>query len=164
MYILFGTHKLKSCSLNRTGIIPPLPYSWVAHFWSSSIVMPRSFADLSWLLQLPRPVFAGQEPHLLNWERGGPFLGVSNQTIEAMNLRTKQIVKIKVRLVHYKNLSQKWPAVNRGWLPTDMDAFFNFSLFVLFIKTKQDFQNKTGLSIPVNLNAFKRKEGRSHCQ
>ena len=37
----------------------------------------------------------------------------------------------------------------RGWLPTDMDAFFNFSLFVLFIKTKQTFQNQAGLSIPV---------------
>ena len=42
-------------------------------------------------------------------------------------------------------------------------AFFNFTLFVLFIKTKQYFQNKTGLSIPVNLNASKRKDGRSHC-
>ena len=46
----------------------------------------------------------------------------------------------------------------RSWLPTDMDAFFNFSFF-LFIKTKQTFQNKTGLSIPVKLNASKRKEG-----
>ena len=42
----------------------------------------------------------------------------------------------------------------------DIDAFFNFSFF---IKTKQNFQNKTGLSIPVNLNASKRKEGKSHC-
>ena len=51
----------------------------------------------------------------------------------------------------------------RGWLPTDFDAFFNFSLFVKFIRTKQNFQNRTGLSIPVNLNASKRKEGKSQC-
>ena len=44
-----------------------------------------------------------------------------------------------------------------------MDVFFNLSLFVLFIKTKHTFQNRTGLSIPVNLNASKRKEERSHC-
>ena len=43
-----------------------------------------------------------------------------------------------------------------------MDAFFNFSLFVLLMKTKQTFLNKTALSIPVNLNTSKRKEGKSH--
>ena len=33
-------------------------------------------------------------------------------------------------------------------------------LLYLRNKTKQDFQNRTGVSIPVNLNASKRKEGR----
>ena len=40
-------------------------------------------------------------------------------------------------------------------------AFFNFGLFVLFIKTKQTFQNKNGLSIPLNLNASKEKRGKA---
>ena len=51
----------------------------------------------------------------------------------------------------------------RRWLPTNMVGFFNFSLFVLFIKTKQTFWNKVGLSIPVNLNTSKSKEGRNQC-
>ena len=46
----------------------------------------------------------------------------------------------------------------RGWLPTDMDAFFKFSCLVLFIKIRQTFQTKkNGLSVPVNLKASKRK-------
>ena len=42
-----------------------------------------------------------------------------------------------------------------------MDAFFNFNLFVLFIKTKQTFQNETGLSIPVYLTKrIQKKRGK----
>ena len=42
--------------------------------------------------------------------------------------------------MHYPESSK----VTTEDIPTDIDVFFKFSLFVLFIKTKQILQNKTG--------------------
>ena len=51
----------------------------------------------------------------------------------------------------------------RRWPPTDMDAFFSFSFLALLFVQQDNKLFKTGLSIPVNQNASKRKEGKSHC-
>ena len=52
----------------------------------------------------------------------------------------------------------------RRWLPTDMNALFDFSFLVLFLRILLFvvFLNLIGLSIQVYLNASQRKEGRSH--
>ena len=60
---------------------------------------------------------------------------------------------LNTTLVHY-----------RWWLPTNLDAFFNFCFLVLYCRKykQQKFQNKAGLTIPVNQHTSERKEGSSH--
>ena len=50
----------------------------------------------------------------------------------------------------------------RGWLPTDLDAFFNFSFLFCLLRSNQFFKTKNGVTIPANQKASKRKGRRSH--